>query len=377
MPIAVVVSGECDGLERVCVALAEAGVRLLPGVDPERLPAALEDGVADVVLCGQGVAVARTCEALCRGGWGEQLPVVVAGVGDVAERCAMLERGVAAVLGAETAPAEQVAVVTGVARRARAYRGSRMAAALAAETARVRRDQVEMLVHDMASPVMTINACFSRIEANPLAWDRIMAAQQAGAEAVDTLFGMLRSLRAAMRAEDGVPPLQVVRTDLAELVGEAVRVARCSDGDRCCVTIASAAAPVLCDRGVMVRVVANLIANACRYAGPDRRVFVEVARNEDGARVSVRDNGPGIEPHCLEMIFDRYVRLADGDGESSSGLGLAFCKEAVERHRGVIGVDSTPGHGSTFWFQLPAAPHAIDAGPAPRDGRDQEAPLSA
>jgi signal transduction histidine kinase len=72
-------------------------------------------------------------------------------------------------------------------------------------------------------------------------------------------------------------------------------------------------------------------------------------------RVFVADTGPGIPPDFRESIFDKFVQV-DGSAlprNRSTGLGLAFCKMAVEAHGGRIGVDSELGKGSNFWFTLP------------------------
>jgi signal transduction histidine kinase len=72
-------------------------------------------------------------------------------------------------------------------------------------------------------------------------------------------------------------------------------------------------------------------------------------------RVFVADTGPGIPPDFHESIFDKFVQV-DGSAlprNRSTGLGLAFCKMAVEAHGGRIGVDSELGKGSNFWFTLP------------------------
>jgi len=69
--------------------------------------------------------------------------------------------------------------------------------------------------------------------------------------------------------------------------------------------------------------------------------------------VSVSDKGPGIKAQDISRIFDKFFQSADGQSHKGFGLGLSICKMIVESHGGDIGVDSTPGSGSTFWFSLP------------------------
>jgi signal transduction histidine kinase len=78
--------------------------------------------------------------------------------------------------------------------------------------------------------------------------------------------------------------------------------------------------------------------------------------------VGISDNGPGIAPEYQEKIFDKFGQAENrkSTAHGSVGLGLAFCKLAVEAHGGHIGVESRVGEGSTFWFTLPVH------GPAPR-----------
>ena len=83
-------------------------------------------------------------------------------------------------------------------------------------------------------------------------------------------------------------------------------------------------------------------------------------RRKNQARVSVTDEGPGIPRAALPHLFDRFYRAPDVSVQSGSvmgvGLGLFISKTIIERHGGRIGVISTLGKGSTFWFTLPLAP---------------------
>jgi light-regulated signal transduction histidine kinase (bacteriophytochrome) len=97
----------------------------------------------------------------------------------------------------------------------------------------------------------------------------------------------------------------------------------------------------------------NLIGNAIKYRG-DHRPDIHITWKEEKSEhvICVRDNGLGIDPKYFDNIFVLFKRL-HGRERSGSGVGLAICKEIVERHGGRIWVESTPGAGSSFYFTLP------------------------
>ena len=109
------------------------------------------------------------------------------------------------------------------------------------------------------------------------------------------------------------------------------------------------------DRDRLVQVVINLVSNAVKFT-PHGRVRVGVARDRDGVRVAVTDSGRGIAAGDLERIFEPFRQSSDTvpEGPKGTGLGLPISRQIVEAHGGTMGVDSTPGAGSTFWFRIPA-----------------------
>ena len=103
------------------------------------------------------------------------------------------------------------------------------------------------------------------------------------------------------------------------------------------------------------RVLVNLIANALKFSSPDRplRVRIVSEKQSPNVRISVIDNGIGIEPRFRDRIFGVFERLSPADNPGT-GIGLAIVKRSVEKMGGTVGVESTPEFGSRFWFQLPA-----------------------
>ncbi|MFC6716853.1 ATP-binding protein [Natrialbaceae archaeon GCM10025810] len=114
------------------------------------------------------------------------------------------------------------------------------------------------------------------------------------------------------------------------------------------------------DGGQLRQVFQNLLSNAIEYAGEGApRVHVSAERRPSAWRISVRDDGIGIDPADADRIFGIFQRLHSVDEHPGSGIGLSLCKRIVERHGGEIWVDSEPGAGSTFTFTLPLASESV------------------
>jgi two-component system sensor histidine kinase KdpD len=108
-------------------------------------------------------------------------------------------------------------------------------------------------------------------------------------------------------------------------------------------------------------VLASLLDNALRHAGPGGHVVVSADPVGRFVQFAVSDDGPGIPVEDQARVFDRFVRLGPGEPETGSGLGLAIAREVVRAHRGAIWVDSGPGPGSVFSFTLPVATRSPSA----------------
>ncbi len=112
---------------------------------------------------------------------------------------------------------------------------------------------------------------------------------------------------------------------------------------------------VLADPNKIVWVLVNLLANAVRYASPGGHIWLRGEKVGDLVHFKIQDDGPGVPREMQSRIFDKFVRLDQGEASGGSGLGLAISKEIIRAHRGVIWLESEPGQGSTFTFTLPLA----------------------
>ena len=123
------------------------------------------------------------------------------------------------------------------------------------------------------------------------------------------------------------------------------------------VSIDLSADQVMGDPAGVERVLVNLLANALQFTHPDRSPSIQIVseRKSPNVRVCVADNGIGIDSKYRDRIFGVFERLSSAGNSVGTGIGLAIVKRSVEKMGGVVGVDSAPGAGSRFWFELSEA----------------------
>ena len=117
--------------------------------------------------------------------------------------------------------------------------------------------------------------------------------------------------------------------------------------------------PVIADPERIGQVINNYLTNALKYSQEGRPVDVQLKKEENVVRVLVRDEGPGLTPEEQVQVWDRFYQVEGIKRQRGSsvglGLGLNICRAIIEQHQGEVGVESTKGKGSTFWFTLPLA----------------------
>ncbi len=146
--------------------------------------------------------------------------------------------------------------------------------------------------------------------------------------------------------------------DLTDIVRDTVDEQRLSWPDRTIILDApDEPAPVLVDAHRIGQVVTNFLTNALKYSPPDTSVRVTMTASGAEARIAIQDNGPGLTMEQQTHIWDRFHRVPGIKQQSGSGaglgLGLHIARTIVVYHHGRVGIESIPGHGSTFWFTLP------------------------
>ena len=221
-----------------------------------------------------------------------------------------------------------------------------------------RNHELEMfssrVAHDIVSPLAAASTALDFAEARGKDDAKVRAMLAAGKRRVVRVRRIVDALLDFARS--GARPPADARAELDEVVGdvlEGLQDAAESAGVQISLH-GDVHRSVRCTHGALTSVVSNLVGNAIKYMGGSttRRIEIRIHDREAGVRVEVADSGPGL-PLGLEhqSLFEPYVR-DPSSGLPGLGLGLATVRRIVRAHGGEVGVESVPGRGTTFWFEL-------------------------
>ncbi len=229
-----------------------------------------------------------------------------------------------------------------------------------AELERTRDGLVHMLVHDLRSPLSAILGMLEMIrdEGESLP-EQTREDADHGLQAARRMIEMVTDILDVSKLEAAAMQLDAERCDLAVVAREVIAEIRPIATARGLATIAvepGVETSVAVDRALLVRVIRNLLTNAIQFTPRGGGVSVVVEPHEASVRVSITDDGPGVPENVRARIFEKFGTVGPRNGRYSTGLGLAFCRLAVEAHGGTIGVVGRGDRaGSTFWFAVPSS----------------------
>lgn len=179
-------------------------------------------------------------------------------------------------------------------------------------------------------------------------------------EFTEDLLVLVSTLLDVARLESAGMPLRKSVCDAGILVRESVKRAQSlSTLNRLRIEMETQPVSLVCDKELVERVVVNLLSNAVRFAPSDSVVLVKADVDGGFVRIAVTDRGPGVPPEFQAKVFEKFLQGGSRALGGVAGLGLTFCRLAVEAHGGKIGVespvDASDGDhpGSRFWFTLP------------------------
>ena len=224
---------------------------------------------------------------------------------------------------------------------------------------KLRTDLFNMLIHDLKGPISEVVANLDILTYTVDDENRqYVESAQIGC---DTLQTMIFNLLDITRMEERKLKLIYEKLDpqdlIKEVLGRLLRVGKTRE-----LQFVEKFPPpetkvhFIGDRGILLRVLQNLLSNAIQYSPPGETIEVgfEYLKSPK-IEFFVTDRGPGVPPEYQQAIFDKYMQLdKKADGRIyTTGMGLTFCKMAVQAHRGNIGVKAEAPKGSRFWFALP------------------------
>lgn len=226
-----------------------------------------------------------------------------------------------------------------------------------------RNNLTGMIVHDMRGPLTSI------LGGLKLLLDRGDQLELPARESLITssllstrrLMTMVEAMLDLQRLESGQLPVRLQPVVLGQLVDESVQAVRPllqADGVQIDVRADQPPSSVLLDHDLVTRVLNNLILNAIKFSPEGGRIGVWTQHNGRWLLVNIADQGPGVPVEHRDKIFDKYAQIQTGQRVTGVGLGLAFCKLAVETMGGHIWIEDLPRAGALFRVALPlvAAP---------------------
>jgi signal transduction histidine kinase len=223
---------------------------------------------------------------------------------------------------------------------------------------KMRDNLTQMIVHDMKSPIGVIRGFAEYLLADLVAEDPMFDSMARIYHASDSLLNMTTMILDIARLEDGKLAVQLSHTQICESLTslqesfvwltkdrEIDLVVDCPD--------TSFSADI--DWDLIQRVLTNLINNAFKHSPPHTAITLTAQHDDQTLTFKVEDHGEGIDPEDQARIFEKFTQAKHRQGGTryDSGLGLTFCKLAVEAHKGTIKVESALGAGSTFIVTLP------------------------
>ena len=231
---------------------------------------------------------------------------------------------------------------------------------------RLRKEMMSMVSHDLRSPLTSVRAYLHMMDQNligDLTREKVQLVFANVDSELSRLLRLANSLLDVERVEAGALNLNLETHDAANLLEDAfssMTGSALSKNIALKANILAENPSIFCDGERTVQVLVNLLSNALKYAPNNSEINVTVLDADDGRnlRVQVEDQGPGIAPQDLKVLFERFSQL-DQPGDLKklgAGLGLSLCKTLIERQGGAIGVQPGSIQGTVFWFFLPRSP---------------------
>jgi PAS domain S-box-containing protein len=220
----------------------------------------------------------------------------------------------------------------------------------------LREDLMSMIYHDLRSPLANIISSLDILDTLLPKDSSIAPVFQIAVRSTDRMQRLINSLLDIKRLEAGQPITNPKFVNMNSILNESIEILSPSYKSKrqlIEIEVEPNLPELFADEGMIKRVIINLLENAIKFSPLDGKINLSARPDGDQVFISIRDSGPGIPDEAQDRIFNKFTRLDAKSFPKGIGLGLAFCKLAVNAHNGKIWVESTIGEGSQFNILLP------------------------
>ena len=227
---------------------------------------------------------------------------------------------------------------------------------------------VAMVVHDLKNPMLAIDMAARMLFGSNTTEEQRHSYRDGIREEVARARGIIRDLTDDIQVANGRFAIRKAEVDLGTLVQRFVERQSRAFADHEITVKTDEGCVIHGDADRIERVLTNLVSNAVKYSPPNTRVALRVEKQGSLAVLTVSDQGPGIAPEDLRVLFQPFGRGRSAHSVAEgTGMGLYVVKQIVEAHDGKIEVRSELGHGATFEIRLPLAPLGTNDLPSKKD----------
>lgn len=249
---------------------------------------------------------------------------------------------------------------------------------------RLKQDFVNMVSHDLRSPLMSIHASMTLISAGAKGEisEEVRKSTNDAASAIELLTILVNDLLDFQKLQEGKMQLAISEFELGELLAESISLLEAAARKKNVqIHLKPGQWTVKADQSKLRQTITNFVSNAIKFSPHDGHIWIDVAQERASIEVRVIDQGPGIPEGYEEKIFEAFEQVPSEKQKEGSGLGLAICKLIATAHGGATGVctkdeaerykdnalkwknvrptgarpttKDSPSHGSVFWIRIP------------------------